>query len=125
MNHEQHQSRFYHHLKMHPGAHRAAVAFIRKLIAKDPTAIACLKDLVSRASHDASAANALRILAVTAKYEFPGHEALFAGGVPGQVFHAGKNVLKLALSPAAWGINAVGKVFHWGGSQLHHLAHII
>src|SRR5437773_1407770 len=101
MSHEENQKRFYEHLKAHPSAHRAAQAVVTKLEAKDPTAVAALKDLSVKAKSDASAANALRIIAVTAKFEHGGN--IFAGGLPAVVKGA-KGVLQLALTPAAWAL---------------------
>lgn len=127
MDHVRAQRQFYKHLCMHPGAHRAARAFAHKISAKDPAAMAALKDLASRAAADESAANALRIIAVTMKFEKIPVSAgpMMAGGVPAQVFHTTGKLLKLALSPAAWALHTGGKAFHWAGVQLQHLSHAI
>lgn len=122
MNHEQKQARFYRHLRMHPKAHKAAVAFAKKIVAKDPAAIALLKELAAKSGTDESAANALRIIAVTVKYEFPDADAnIMAGGIAS----AGGKVLKLALSPIAWTVSTAGHAFKWAGSQLQHLSHAV
>ncbi len=128
-DHHDHQKRFYNHLRMHPGAHKAASAIARKLVAKDPTAVAALKDVASKASSDESAANALKIIAVTMKYEHPdfGSDsggAMYAGGIPAVARSVG-GIVKLALTPAAWVLSTGGKVFNWTGHQLQHFSHVI
>lgn len=116
------QRHFYKHLCMHPGAHKSAKAFAQKIVDRDSEAIAALKDLAARAGHDESAANALRIVAVTLKFEKPTpSHPIMAGGLP----QAGGKILKIALTPAAWVVSSSGKAFHWAGSQLQHLSRMI
>ena len=119
MNYEQAQKKFYQHLKMHPSAHKAAKTFAEKLAKKDPEAVAALKSLAERAGSDPAAANALRIISVTMKFEEP--ESIIAGGLPAT---AGKAV-KVALAPAAWVLASAGHVFHWTGRQFQHFARYI
>lgn len=122
MNHVHQQKRFYNHLCMHPGAHKAAKAFAQKIVNRDSDAIAALKELAAKAGHDESAANALRIVAITLKFEKPTpSHPIMAGGLP----QAGGKILKIALTPAAWAVSSAGKAFHWAGSQLQHLSHQI
>ena len=121
---EQHQRKFYNHLRMHPGAHKAASAIANKLVAKDPMAVQALKDVAAKAGSDESAANALKIIAVTMKYEHPDFgdsSPMMAGGLPAAASAVGK-VIKLALTPAAWALHTGGQVFHWTGKQLQHFS---
>lgn len=112
------QHMFYQHLKMHPGAHQAAKHFAAKLAAKDPAAVARLKQLAATATTDEASANALRIIAVTMKFEQPG-TTMISGGIPGG------HVIKLALSPLAWALAQSGKLFHWSGTQFQHFSRFI
>lgn len=122
MSHVHAQQHFYKHLCMHPGAHKAAKAFAQKIVDRDPEAISALKQLAAKAGHDESSANALRIVAITLKFEKPTpSHPIMAGGLP----QAAGRVLKVALTPAAWAVSSGGKAFHWAGSQLQRLSHMI
>ncbi len=123
--HHEHQKRFYQHLCKHPNAHLAAKSFAKKIAAKDPQAVAALKELAANAKTDEKAANALRIIAVTFKFEPPTTGTMIAGGIPAEAGHVVLKTLKFALSPAAWALSSAGKVFHWSGQQLQHLSHAI
>lgn len=116
MNHEHAQREFYEHLKKHPNAHLAAKSFARKIVARDPYAIRCLRDLAAKAQNDERSANALRIVAVTMKYEQP--DSMIAGGIPQAI---GK-VSKYAAAPISWVLNQSGHAFEWVGTQFHNVA---
>jgi hypothetical protein len=121
MSPDQAQKQMYEALKKRPGAYRAACSFAAKIEAKDPQALAALRDLAARAATDERAANSLRIIAVTIKYE---HGSMIAGALP-HIATAGGKLIRLVLTPAAWTLSNGGKVFHWAGRQLQSLSHAI
>lgn len=124
------QKRFYGHLLMHPGAHKAAARFAKKVVAGDKDAIECLKDLASKASSDESAANALRVISVTIKYEHPNFKkpeglTMLAGGLPGDLMGAAGKIVSLALAVPKWVLSTGGKTVEWAGGSLQSLSRLI
>lgn len=121
--HERAQKKFYDHLRMHPNAYKSAQSFAQKLVNRDAEAIALLRALSSKAATDPKAANAVRILAVTMKFEkpTPSMGTIISGGLPA----AGGKIIKAALTPAAWVLSQSGNLFHWAGRQFQHISQTI
>ena len=114
----------YEHLKQHPGAYAAARSFAARLVAKDAGAAAELATLKAKCkAGDPKACHAIRAVCVVVKFEHPGSN-IFAGGLPA-IASAGGKVIKVALTPVAWTLKSGGSAFHWAGSQLRKLSHVI